>query len=132
MIDSLQGYNLALGRGENLIEEVHALTKYLKNMGVTVILVTEIEKVTGDFRVTEIGISYMADTIIFLKYLEIQGEIRKAIGVLKERLSDFQKSLREFEITRYGIKVGMPLTELRGLLSGKPEWVQLPERVSDR
>ena len=65
----------------------------------------------------------MADNIIFLRYLEIQGQMRKAIGVLKKRLSDFEKTLREIEITRYGIKVGKPLTNLRGILSGTPEWV---------
>ena len=57
------------------------------------------------------------------RYLEMKGELRKAIGVLKKRMSDFEKTLREFEITRYGIKVGKPLTELRGILKGSPEWI---------
>ena len=48
----------------------------------------------------------------------MQGELRRTIGVLKKRMSDFEKTLREFEITRYGIKVGKPLTHLRGLLTG--------------
>jgi circadian clock protein KaiC len=79
--------------------------------------------ITGDFRVTELGISYLADNIVFLRYLEIQGELRKAIGVLKKRLSDFEKTLREYEITRYGIRVGKPLKNLRGILTGTPDFI---------
>ena len=88
------------------------------------LLVNEVEFLTGDFRVTEMGISYLADNIIFLRYLEVKGEMRKAIGVLKKRLSDFEKTLREFEITRYGIKVGKPLTNLRGILRGTPDFIE--------
>ncbi|OWY66984.1 recombinase RecA [cyanobacterium TDX16] len=124
MIDSVSGYRISLrGRDEDLVTHLHALCKYLQNMGVTVILVNETESITGNFRATEIGISYMADNIVFLRYLEIQGEIRKAIGVLKKRLSSFEKTLRELEVTRYGIKVGKPLTHLRNILSGNPEWI---------
>ena len=68
--------------------------------------------------------SYLADNVILLRYLEIHGEIRKAIGVLKKRTSDFGKTMRELTITRYGIKVGKPMTELRGILRGVPEWVK--------
>jgi circadian clock protein KaiC len=85
-------------------------------------LINEIEEITGNFRATDIGISYIADNIVFLRYLELDGEMRKAIGVLKKRLSDFEKTLREIEITRYGIKIGKPLNKLRKILSGTPEW----------
>lgn len=122
MIDSVAGYQLAV-RGENLTGHLHALCKYLQSHGVVVILIAEVTDVVGDFKVTEVGISYLADNVIFLRYLEINGQLRKAIGVLKKRLSDFEKTLREYEITRYGIKVGKPLTELRGILKGAPEWV---------
>jgi circadian clock protein KaiC len=77
-----------------------------------------------------VGLSYLADNIVFLRYLEMQGELRRAIGVLKKRLSNFEKTLREFDITRYGIKVGKPLTELRGILRGTPEWVNTSKRES--
>jgi circadian clock protein KaiC len=126
MIDSISGYRLSV-QGDELIAHIHALCKYLQNMGVAVLLVNEVETITGDFRPTEIGISYMADNIVFLRYLEMQGELRRAIGVLKKRMTDFEKTLREFEITRYGIKVGKPLTNLRGILKGSPEWVNPPK-----
>lgn len=122
MIDSISGYRLSL-RGEDLVAHLHALCKYLANMGVTVLLINEVEHITGQFRATEVGISYLTDNIVFLRFLEMRGELHKAIGVLKKRVSDFEKTLREFQITRYGVKVGAPLTGLRGILSGAPELI---------
>jgi circadian clock protein KaiC len=125
MIDSVSGYQLSI-RGGDLVSHVHALSRYLRNMGVTVIFINEVENITGDFRATEVGISYLADNVIFLCYLEMFGEMRRAIGVLKKRTSSFEKTLRELEISRYGVKVGEPLTELKGILSGMPEWITPP------
>jgi len=121
MIDSISGYQLSI-RGGELIKRLHALCRYLQNMGVTVILVNETETITGEFKATGMGISYLADNIIFLRHLEVRSELHKAIGVLKKRLSGFENTLREFEITRYGLKVGPPLTNLRRILSGIPDW----------
>lgn len=123
MIDSVLGYKLSFQEGD-LIRNVHTLCQYLKGRGVTTLLTNEVTSITGDFKVTELGVSYLADNIIFLRYLEIRGQMRRAIGILKKRLSDFEKTLREFEISRYGIKVGRPLTQLRGILSGVPEFIK--------
>jgi circadian clock protein KaiC len=90
-------------------------------MGVTTVLVNELEAVTGDFRATELGISYLADDILFLRYFELRGELHRAVGVLKKRVSGFESALRELEITDTGVRVGKPLRELRGILSGQPE-----------
>lgn len=121
MIDSISGYRLA-ARGHDLTVHLHALVKYLQHMGVAVLLMVELTNITGDFLVTELGLSYLADNIIFMRYLEIDGELRKAIGVLKKRMSHFERTLREIEITRYGVKIGKPLTHLRGILTGTPAW----------
>ena len=120
MIDSIAGYRLSL-KGQDLISHLHALSKYLQNMGIVVILIVEVESIIGDFRATDSGISYLADNIIFFRYLEMYGEMHKAIGVLKKRLSNFEKTLREFEITHDGINIGKPLKGLRGILLGVPE-----------
>ena len=121
MIDGIAGYRLMLA-GDDLVMQLHALGRYLKNMGVTIILINETDSITGDFRATDIGVSYLCDNLIFLRYIEIDGELRKAIGVLKKRLGDFGRTLRELKITRNGVHVGEPLTGLRGLLTGTPEW----------
>ena len=126
MIDSVAGYRLSV-RGDDLVAHVHALSKYLVNMGATVLLINEIEAVTGDFRATEAGISYLADTIVFLRYLELAGQLKKAIGVIKKRTGNFEKTLREFRITNRGLMVGKPLSHLQGILTGTPEWIDTPE-----
>lgn len=123
MIDSVLGYKLSF-QADDLIRNIHSLCQYIKGRGVTTLLTNEVESITGDFKATELGVSYLADNIVFLRYLEIRGQMRRAIGVLKKRLSDFEKTLREFEISRYGIKVGRPLTQLRGILSGVPEFIK--------
>jgi circadian clock protein KaiC len=129
MIDSVAGYRLCV-QGEDLTKHLHALCAYLRNMGVTVVLVNEIETITGNFAATEIGISHLADNIIFLRYLELRGRLERAIGVLKKRVSGFETTLRELEISPLGIRVGRPLTELRGILTGYPELTPGPSNNS--
>jgi circadian clock protein KaiC len=122
MIDGVAGYQLTLA-GDDLVVHLHSLGRYLKNMGATVIFINEVKSITGDFHATETEISYLCDNLIFMRYLEVEGELRKAIGVLKKRLGDFTKTLREYEITCDGVRVGPPLTGLRGVLTGTPERV---------
>jgi circadian clock protein KaiC len=125
MIDSISGYGFSI-QCESLVNHLHALCNYLKNMGVTVILINELEMITGDFRITETGISYLVDNIIFMRYMERhfakKTEIRKAIGVIKKRVSNFEKSLREIEISTSGIKVSQPVSGIGGVLTGVPIW----------
>jgi circadian clock protein KaiC len=122
MIDGSAGYRLSIrGSEDDLVRELHALCRYLRRMGVTVILIEETDQVTGHFQPTRNDISYLADNIVFLRYLELDGELRKAIGVLKQRASDFERTLREFRITGDGLVVGEPLRGLQGALTGTPD-----------
>ncbi|PHQ37745.1 recombinase RecA [Halorubrum persicum] len=134
MIDGISGYRLTLrGDEEQMLQQMHALGRYLKNAGVTGIFVDETRNVTGEFHATMENISYLADNIVFLRHLEVGGELRKAIGVLKKRTSDFERTIREFRITEHGITVGEPMSRLRGILSGTPEIVDRePEREPER
>ncbi|MFB6098882.1 MAG: ATPase domain-containing protein [Salinibacter sp.] len=79
MIDGLKGY-WECGGADRLRDQLHRLCKYLVGKGVTVLLVNETRNVTGDFQVTERRVSHLADSLIFLRYLEMGGEVRKAIG----------------------------------------------------
>lgn len=122
MLDSVASYRLSMaGQGAEHWVQLHTLGRYLKNMGVTGLLIDEIAHVTGNFVVSEHGLSYLADTVLFLRHLEVDGELRKVIGVLKKRMSDYENVLRELQITENGLKVGAPLHNLRGVLSGIPE-----------
>jgi len=121
MIDSMSSYH-ACGEPARMRGQLLRLCKHLIGKGITVFLVNEVQTITGTFRATEGNISHLADNLIFLRYLEIEGELRKAIGVLKKRAGSFEKSLREFRISEHGIRVGEPLVGLRGVLTGNPEW----------
>jgi len=124
MIDGIPGYRLGL-RGEDtqqeLTRELHALCRYLKRMGVTTILIDEVESLAGSLDATDGQVSYLADNIIFLRYVEMDAEIRKIVGVLKKRFSEFERSLREIQIDTGGVTIGETLTDRRGLLTGVPE-----------
>ena len=131
VLDSISGYQLSFqgttnerAKDDEMLRHIHILAEHLKSLGVSLILINEIHDITGDFKVSEHGISYIADNIIFIRYIEVKGEIRRAIGVLKKRLSGFEKTLREFDISSNGIEVGDPLNKLRGVLSGVPEFIQ--------
>lgn len=122
MIDSVAGYRLSLrGDGETVGRELHRLCRYLRNMGVTTLLVEEVSDITGDFRVSTRNVSHIADNVLFLRYIEFDGRVRRAIGVLKKRTGTFEPTLRELEITDDGLDVGEPLTGMRGILTGTPE-----------
>ena len=125
MVDGIAGYRLTLrGADETMLPRIHALGRYLNNSGVTTIFIDETKNITGEFNATREDMSYLADNIVFLRHLELEGELRKAIGVLKKRTSDFERTLREFEVTGDGIRVGEPLTGMREILSGTPELVE--------
>lgn len=124
MVDGISGYRLTLqGTEETMLQRMHALGRYLNNMGVTTVFIDETKNITGEFNATQENISYLADNIVFLRHLELRGELRKAIGVLKKRTSDFERTLREFKITGHGITVGEPLRGMRNILTGAPELV---------
>ncbi|MBS3819560.1 AAA family ATPase, partial [bacterium] len=122
LIDSINGYQLSF-KGEELQDKIFSLCQYFRKLGVTALVTNEVSRITGDFQVSETGISFTIDNVIFMRYLEMEGQLKKAIGVLKKRISDFERNFREWNITQHGIKVGQPLTELRGILTGNPEWL---------
>lgn len=121
MLDAINGYRLSLrGDKPDVVPRLHALGRYLRNMGVTTIFIDETRDVFGSFQPTAAGLSYLADNLVFLRYIEIEGELRKVVGVLKKRISDFQRELRELSITKEGITVGEPFKGLHGVLGGVP------------
>jgi len=127
LIDSITSYFLSfksVHEERTMVRGLHALCNYLESQGVTVFMTNEIKNITGEFRVTSTETSYLADNILFLRYLEMNGKLEKAIGVLKKRMSDFEKTMRRYRITSEGIKVGEPLDKMRGILTGSPELIE--------
>ncbi len=122
MIDGSQGFQENLRGLDNTTGALLRIGRFLRAAGVSTILVNEIHNITGNFHATEERTSNLADNIVFLRHVEYRGEMRKVIGTLKMRTSDFERSLRELEITADGIRVGEPLPQLQGILTGTPEW----------
>lgn len=122
MIDSLRGYQLEMEQFGTPLDHIRNLVHYLNRHGVTSFLINEVEFITGSLRTTELAVSHLADNIILLRYAEYTGHVIKVITCLKKRLGDFQPDLRELHITANGIQVGEKLANLRGVLTGVPEY----------
>jgi circadian clock protein KaiC len=69
---------------------------------------------------TPVDASYLADAVVLLRYYEYQGEVRQAISVLKKRGGAHERTIRSFSLTSEGLRVGEPLRNFRGILSGIP------------
>lgn len=127
MIDSLRGYQLEMEQFGTPLDHIRNLVHYLNRYGVTSFLINEVEFITGSLRTTELAVSHLADNIILLRYAEYAGQVIKVIACLKKRLGDFQPDLRALHITPQGIQVGEKLANLRGVLTGVPEYAdELP------
>ncbi len=121
VIDSLRGYNLAMDEFGNLTANVQNILNYVRRKRATLFLLNEMENIVGDLRISEDGVSYLADNVLMIRYAEYSGEIIKVVACLKKRHGNFQTDLREFKITEQGILVGEKLSRLRGLLTGVPQ-----------
>jgi circadian clock protein KaiC len=70
-----------------------------------------------------IDVTYLADTVILLRYFEALGSVRRAVSVIKKRSGTHEKTIREFTIDQGGITLGQPLNEFQGVLRGVPNFV---------
>ncbi len=121
-IDSLTGYLNAMPADQLLHIHLHELFSYLGQRGVTSLLTLAQHSPFNESSVVT-DVSYLADTIIVLRYFEAIGEVRQAVSILKRRSGQHEKTIREYRIGVGGIKVGTPLHEFQGVLSGTPEYL---------
>ena len=92
-------------------------------MGVTLLLVEVVRSIAGEFEVADHDASSSADALLFFRHVGLYGEMREAIGVLKKRTSDYERMLRELDISPHGVTVDDPLTEARWFPNGQPQIV---------
>jgi len=121
VIDSLNGYQASMPEEQFLILHLHELLQYLNRQGATTFLTVAQHGLLGDMR-QSIDITYLADTVILLRYFEALGSIRRAISVMKKRGGHHESTIREFQIGSSGISVGQPLNEFQGVLRGVPTY----------
>jgi circadian clock protein KaiC len=120
VIDSLNGYLNAMPDERFLIVQLHELLTYLGQSGVATLLVGAQHGLIGSQMQTPVDASYLADTVVLLRYFEAEGEVRQAISVLKKRGGMHERSIRSFSMSPDGLHVGEPLRGFRGILTGVP------------
>jgi circadian clock protein KaiC len=122
IIDSLNGYLNAIPDERFLTLQLHELLSYLGQRGVTSILVMAQAGMLGQMT-SPVDASYLADSIVVLRYFEAAGEVRQAISVLKRRGGPHERTIREFLFSSHGIQIGPPLSQFHGVLTGVPSFL---------
>ncbi|MET3495099.1 circadian clock protein KaiC [Variovorax boronicumulans] len=120
VIDSLNGYLNAMPDERFLIVQLHELLTYLGQAGVATLLIGAQHGLIGMQMQTPVDASYLADSVVLLRYFEFEGEVRQAISVLKKRGGAHERTIRDFSMDGGGLHVGQPLRHFRGILSGIP------------
>ncbi|MDL2356999.1 MAG: ATPase domain-containing protein, partial [Pseudomonadota bacterium] len=122
VIDSLSGFELALSAifREDFRESLYRLVAVLTGMGVTVLMTAELEDRYTVLRFSSYGNAFLADGIIMQRYVELAGQFRRVISVIKVRGSDHSKDVRFFDIIEGKTVIGERLTGYSGVLSGQP------------
>lgn len=122
VIDSLTGYLNSMPDARFLTLQLHELFTYLSQEGIVTIMILAQHGLIGNMS-TQIDLSYLADTVLLLRYFESMGSVRQAISVIKKRNGGHERTIRELSITPSGIQVGKPLKEFQGVLTGVPTFV---------
>jgi len=121
VIDSLNGYEAAMPQEKQLILRMHELLSYLNQQGVATLLVNAHQGLVGTMT-SNLNVSYIADAVLLLRFFEAAGQVRKAVTALKNRSGEHESTIRELRIDEHGIRIGAPLTDFQGVLTGTPTY----------
>jgi circadian clock protein KaiC len=122
ILDSINGYMQSMPEERLLPIQVHELLSYLSNKNVTMFMTLVQRGIFGSPVDEAADVSYLADTVILLRYFEFHGEVRQAISVVKKRAGAHEHTIREARIGPGGLFVGEPLREFQGVLTGVPTY----------
>jgi circadian clock protein KaiC len=122
VIDSLNGYQAAMPEEQALILHMHELLQYLNRQGTSTFLTVAQHGLVGDMK-SPVDVTYLADTVVLLRYFEAMGRVRRAMSVIKKRTGAHEDTIREYQIGSHGITLGEPLVGFQGVLRGVPELV---------
>jgi circadian clock protein KaiC len=122
VIDSINGYMKSMPEERLLPIQIHELLSYLANRGCTSIMTLVQHGVFGNPVDEAAEVSYLADTVLLLRYFEVLGSVRQAISVVKKRSGNHERTIRECRVAHGGMSVGKPLVEFQGVLTGVPEY----------
>jgi len=129
VLDSLNGYMNAMPGEKYLNNQLHELCAYLNQQGVMTILILAQHGLVGANE-SPVDLSYLADTVVTLRYFEAAGEVKQAVAMIKKRSGRHEKTIREFRLDPgKGIRIGKPLSEFQGVLSGSPSFTGNSQQI---
>lgn len=122
VLDSLSGYQNAMPEEQFLLLQMHELTTYLNQQGVLTLLVLAQHGLVGHMQ-SPVDLTYLSDAVLLLRFFEALGELKRAISVVKKRTGGHEASIREYRIGSDGLRVGEPLRNFSGVMTGVPKFV---------
>jgi circadian clock protein KaiC len=135
VLDSLSGYQHAMPEDQYMLLQMHEIVTYLNQQGILSLLILTQTGMVGNMQ-SPVDLTYLADSVMLLRFFEAEGEIRRAISVLKKRTGPHESAIREMAIDQGGIRVGPKLDGFRGVLTGVPTYEGnarlLEERSAER
>jgi circadian clock protein KaiC len=123
LIDSLNGYLNAIPQVEAPLVRLHELLSFLNERDVATLIVVAQHGIVGSNMATPIDVSYLADTVVLLRFFEARGEVRRALSVMKKRSGHHESTIREMRLGPGRIHVGGPLSDFQGVLTGVPHYI---------
>lgn len=129
VIDSLNGYQAAMPDENSIILHMRELLQFLNRQGATTLLTVAQHGLVGDMK-SPVNLTFLADTVILLRYFEAAGEVRRAISVIKKRIGSHENAIRELHIDGAGLSIGPPLRNFQGILRGVPDLIGGPAQAA--
>ncbi len=132
IIDSLNGYMNAMPGEKDLTNQLHELSAYLNQQEVVTIFILAQHGLVGPAE-APVDLSYLADTVVSVRYFEAAGAVKQALSVIKKRSGRHEKTIREFRLEAgRGLRIGPPLTQFHGILTGAPVFKGDKEQIMER
>jgi circadian clock protein KaiC len=122
VIDSLNGYQAAMPEENSLILHMHELLQYLNRRGAATFMTVAQHGLVGDMK-APIDVTYLADTVVLLRYFEAVGSVKRAMSIIKKRTGSHESTIREYRIGKHGLTIGGPLDGFQGVLRGVPVYI---------
>ena len=132
VIDSLNGFMNAMPGEKYLPMQLHELTTFMNQKGIASFMVLAQHGLIGQEMQTPLDVSYLADSVLLLRFFEAKGEVRQAISMIKKRSGNHERSIRELRLD-HGIIIGNPLYDFKGVLTGVPDvWVHKRRKINGK
>jgi circadian clock protein KaiC len=131
VLDSLTGYQHAMPEEQFMLLQLHEMLTYLNQQGVLTFVILTQSGMIGPMQ-SPVDMTYLSDSVLLLRFFEAEGEIRRALSVVKKRTGKHEAAIREMRIDAGGVRVGEKLSGFRGVLTGVPTYEGRGALLGDR